>query len=81
MWWPQRAARQPGRADGRPEFFEDEDFGQEHDLKTGQSLEHRAGAILRLQPDSIMIDGFDHGGSHPGDSGIRFELDPARQTQ
>lgn len=32
-------------------------------------------------PDSIMLDGYDHRQSHPGDHGIRFALDPVRERQ
>jgi hypothetical protein len=32
-------------------------------------------------PDSIMLDGYDHRRDHPGDNGIRFELDPAREAK
>jgi hypothetical protein len=32
-------------------------------------------------PDSIMLDGYDHRYDHPGDNGIRFELEPVREAQ
>lgn len=31
-------------------------------------------------PEEISVDGFDHRRPYPGDGGVRFELDPARQA-